>query len=460
MKYHYDVIVLGGGCAGVAAAIAAAKNGSKTLLVEQGPGFGGDLLSGLPVDGCLNSRGEWIVGGVTREIFDALKERGGYIGPICDFRALWVVCVDHRLMQFAIMDVLKRYHVEFLLYSFADGVQMNQGIIREVSAVNKQGRIELVADVFIDCTGDGDIAFKAGTPYEQGDVALGELQPVSLVYSMDNVNAEELLAFVKESPENISVGESDIIRQGRSNEELVEELVKQGYAKVFFVSNGPLMRGAMERGLISEASIIATIPNSIERGTVSINSTRVPIDATNTKELSAAMSVLYQQVDQGIRFLQENVPGFRNAFFSGTAPRIGIRETRRILGDYILTDEDVLESRKKPDGIAKGGHEYDIHGAGRKHIRKQLLNGGSYDIPYGCIVPQRVDNLYIAGRHLSATRGAHSTARVMGTCMALGEAAGTAAALCVLEHIQPRQMNVDRLRALLKANGAILEGTS
>jgi hypothetical protein len=459
MKYHYEVIILGGGCAGVAAAIAAAKNGSKTLLVEQGPCLGGDLLSGLPVDGCLNGRGEWIVGGVTREIFDALKERKGYIGPICDYRALWVVCVDHRLIQFAIMDVLKRYQVDLLLYTFADDVQMRGGTIQKVSAVNKQGRIELTANVFIDCTGDGDIAVKAGSPYEQGNVAIGDLQPVSLVYSLDNVNAKELLAFVREYPDNISVGESDVIRQGRSNEELIEELVKQGYAKVFFVSDGPLMRGAMERGLISEASIIATIPNSIERGTVSINSTRVPVDATDTKALSAVMPVLFRQVDQGIKFLQDNVPGFKNAFFSGIAPRIGIRETRRILGDYILTDEDVLESRKNPAGIAKGGHEYDIHGAGRKHVRKQLQNGGSYDIPYGCIVPQKVENLYIAGRHLSSTRGAHSTARVMGTCMALGEAAGTAAAICVTEQIMPRQMNIERLRELLKANGAILEGT-
>ncbi len=459
MKNHYDVLVLGGGCAGVAAAVAAAKNGAKTLLVEQGPTMGGDLLSGLPIDGCLNTRGEWIVGGVTRELFDACQARGGYIGPVCDFRALWVVCVDHRVMQFAVMDILGRYQVEILLYSIAKEVAVRDGKIEHVTVVNKQGRHEITADVYIDCTGDGDVAVKAGAPFEQGGENALDLQPVSLVYSMGNVDTKALLDFARRHPENLSVGESKVIRAGRTDAQLIDALCEQGFAKVFFVGDGPLMTRAIQDGILSASSLIATVPNSLSRGEVSINSTRTPVDATQTKDLSAATYELYKQIDQGVHFLKRCVPGFENAYFTGVAPRIGIRETRRILGEAILTDEDVLEARKSPEGIAKGGHEYDIHGSGTTHIRKELRGGGSYDIPYGCLVPRKVDNLYIAGRQLSATRGAHSTARVMGTCMAMGEAAGTAAALCAKQALLPRQVDVKALREQLRRQGAVLEGT-
>lgn len=459
MKESYDVIVLGGGSAGIAAAIAAAKNGSSTLLVEQGPIVGGDLLSGLPIDGCLNARGEWVVGGVIREIFDACEKRGGYIGPMSDFRALWVVCLDPHVFQFAIIDVLKKYGVDLLFYSFADEVQMEDGRITGITVINKLGHITLKADVFIDCTGDGDIAVKAGAPYEQGGADRTDLQPVSLVYSLDNVDVPKLLEFARTEPENISVGESDLVRQGRSNQELANALSDQGYAKVFFVANGPLMKKAIADGVLTATSLMATIPNSLQRSSVSINSTRIPADATQTDALSSAVYSLYEQIDQGVNFLKTRVPGFENAVFSGVAPRIGIRETRRIIGEYVLQDEDVLEARKSEIGIGKGAHEYDIHGNGIGHVRKQLRDGGSYDIPYGVIVPKNVKNLYVAGRQLSATRGAHSSARVMGTCMVMGEASGTAAAICSKNHLLTREIDVQELRKQLRAQGVVLDGT-
>jgi len=161
----YNTIVVGGGCTGIASAISAAKNGAKVLLIESGAFLGGDILSGLPIDGCLNARGEWIVGGVIREIFDQCARRNGYIGPLCDFRALWVVCIDPVVMQFAIIDVLKKYSIDVLLYSFVNGVEIADHKIRGVTVINKLGNTLYTSKVFIDCTGDGDIAVKSGAPF-------------------------------------------------------------------------------------------------------------------------------------------------------------------------------------------------------------------------------------------------------------------------------------------------------
>lgn len=456
---EYDVVVIGGGCAGIASAISAVKNGTRVLLIESGAFLGGDIISGLPIDGCLNARGEWIVGGVIREIFEECERRGGYIGPVCDFRALWVVCIDPVVMQFAIIDILKKYSVDILLYSFAYGTETIDGKISGVNVVNKLGRTCFTSKIFIDCTGDGDIAVQAGAPFEQGGSHRGDLQPVSLVYRMENIDGDRLLEYVANNLENISLGESQYIAQGRSKRELAECLVKQGLPKVFFVGDGPLLSDAIDDGLIEPCSMLAITPNSISRKAVSINSTRVVVDAQKTNDLSGATYILHQQIDQGVNFLIKRVPGFENAHFAGIAPRIGIRETRRIIGEYVLTKDDVLNAKKRDDGVAKGGHEYDIHGKGKEHTRLQLKDGGSYDIPYGCLIPRGISNLLIAGRIISSTREAHSSARVMGTCMAMGQAVGTAASICAAGNLLPRDVDIDNLRSILMEQGAILNGT-
>jgi hypothetical protein len=459
VDYDYDVIVVGGGSAGIASAIAAAKTGAKTMLIESGPFLGGDFISGLPIDGCMNARGEWIVGGVIKELFQACEKRGGYIGPICDYRALWIVCTDPLAMQFAIVDVVDRYPIDVLLYSFANDVEVHSGEIKSISVVNKLGERQYSAKVFVDCTGDGDIAIKAGNPYEQGGESPQDLQPVSIVYRLENVDTKALLNFVRNNPDNVSLGESPWMGGGAGKEELIDMLVRQGYAKVFFTGEGPLLSQAIADGIISNCSMLAITPYSVERNGVSVNSTRLPVDATKTDALSQAIVPLFSQVDQGVRFLKERVPGFENAYFVGVAPRIGIRETRRLIGDYILNSEDVLESKKRSDGIAKGGHEYDIHGKNKDHIRMQLKDGGSYDIPLGCLLPKELKNVLIAGRNISAERGAHSTARVMGTCMAMGHAAGVAAAMSAKTGVPLRSIDIDELRAILRSQGAVLDGT-
>lgn len=192
-----------------------------------------------------------------------------------------------------------------------------------------------------------------------------------------------------------------------------------------------------------------------------MNTTRIAhVDATKTDMLSKALPDLVDQVWMAASFLKKNVPGFENAYFAGAAPRIGIRETRRIVGEYILTGEDCVEGRKSETGIAKCCHDVDIHAEGTNQTRIPIKNGGSYDIPYGCMVPQKLENVYVAGRCISSTREGNGSARAMGSALAMGQAAGTAAAICTTAGVSDvRHIKIDELRATLKEQGAVLDGT-
>ena len=456
---NYDVVVVGGGAAGVAAAVSAAKNGSRTLLIEAGPLIGGEMLSGLPIDGCLSTRGEWVVGGVAREIFEECDRLGGYVGHFYDWRTIWVVSVDPEIMKLAVVNVVRRAGVNMLLYTFAEEVVVQDGSVKGVIVLNKNQRTLITAKVFIDCSGDGDLAQRAGAPFESGG-GNGEFQPVSLVFRMSGVDFERLMTFVGENPDNVAVAENPYYAD-ISREEQVRRLVAQGYPKVFFVANGPLIKQAIADGDLHATALIGIGPVSMKRREVYCNTTRIAdVDATRTDQLTKALPDLMDQVWSCAGFLSRRVPGFEEAHFSGIAPRIGIRETRRIMGDYVLTAEDVLEARKRDDGVAKGAHHIDVHGSGTKQLRQPIKGGGSYDIPYGSLIPRNLSNVLLAGRCFSATREAHGSARVMGTCMAMGQAVGTAAAMVSKSnHHDVRQVPVEALRSRLKAQGAVIDGT-
>ena len=458
---NYDVIIVGGGCAGIAAAISAAKNGANTLLIEAGSFIGGDLTSGLPIDGAINARGEWVVGGVLEEILDEHERLGGYIGPIKDWRQIWKVCVDPEIMKIAIYNIVKRHGVNIWMYSFVDNILMDQDQVTGVFVNNKSRHTLVNAKVVIDCSGDGDVAMLAGAETMISNEA-GEFQPISIVFRVMGVDTPALLQFCVDEPGNIAVGENEWMGANLTARECAEQLQAQGQPSVFFKGNGPLIQSGIADGELHETSLISTIPNSKERKEVSINTTRLAnIDATDTEALSGAMNDLLDQSWNCIAFMKKRIPGFENAHFSGLAHRIGIRETRRIVGDYVLRLEDVHEGRKLEDGIGKGCHHIDIHQDGIKQVRIPIKNGGSYDMPYNMLVVKGLENVYVAGRCMSADRKAHASARVMGPCMAQGEAAGLGAALSMeLDNVgEIRGVPVDKLRQGLIAQGAILEGT-
>src|SRR5882757_9507469 len=228
----YSIVVLGGGAAGVTAAATAAKCGHRTLLIEAGPLVGGELISGMPVDGAVNARGEWILGGMGREFFDECKGLGGYIGPINDHRLIYYVAFDPEIMKMAIVNVLDRYGVDLLLHTFVHQVRAGEGEVHSVFVTNKSGITEIRAEIFLDCSGDGDLATLAGADFSKGGDK-GEFQPISLMFRLSNVETEPLLSFVKTNPGYFALGESEVIRANRSDEELAASLYEQGQPAVF-----------------------------------------------------------------------------------------------------------------------------------------------------------------------------------------------------------------------------------
>lgn len=456
---HADVVVLGAGSAGVCAAIAAARSGRSTLLLDAGPMPGGELLTGMAVDGALNGRGEWVVGGIAAELFAECERLGGYIGALNDWRLIHYVCYDPEVMKLAVVGLLARHGVRLLLHSFLHTVEVDDGVVKSIVVLNKQGNVRISAPVFIDASGDGDLAVLAGASYQSGEN--GQFQPVSVMFRMAGVNTHPLLDFVCAHPEHFALGESSAIRGGRTDQEIARELKAQGQPTVFLKGNGPLLAEAIQQGRMFPTALIMIQPTSTARREVCLNTTRVAnLDATKTLDLSAALGPLTVQVETCVDFMRSEVPGFEHAHLSGVAPRIGIRETRRIEADETLTQEDVLRARKREDGIGKGAHHVDIHQDGIGQIRIPVDDGGSYDIPWGCLLPRGLHNVILAGRCISADRPAHGSVRVMGPCMAMGHAAGDAAAL-MLHYGLPdaRQLDVQVLRQRLRDEGAILDGT-
>lgn len=457
----YDVVVVGAGCAGVAAAVSAAKNGGRILLVDAGSLAGGELITGLPVDGALNARGEWIVGGVLKEILDEHARLGGYIGPVKDWRLIWYVCIDPEIMKVAVMNVLARHGVELRLYSFVEDIVTDGDRVTGVMVINKQSRTLVNGRVIIDCSGDGDVAQLAGAEIMVSN-AQREFQPLTMLFRIGGVNVPELLDFCVAEPENLAVGESEWMGSELTARECAERLREQGQPAVFIKGDGPLIQKGIAEGRLQPTALIGIIPVSNERREVSVNTTRIAnINATDTAALSKSLPLLMDQAWMSIEYIRSSVPGFSKSYFAGLSHRIGIRETRRVVGDYVLTREDVFEARKRDDGIGKGSHHIDIHQDGTKQVRIPVKHGGSYDMPYDMLVVKGVENLYVAGRCMSADREAHGSARVMGPCMAQGEAAGLGAMLSLRSNNPGdiRSVSVDRLRRGLLDQGAILDGT-
>lgn len=452
-----DVLVVGAGSAGIAAAIAAARQGARTMLVDASPMPGGELISGISMLGMLSTRGDWIVGGIARELLREVEALGGYIGPVFDYRSLHLVCFDPELMKFAVMNLLSGAGVELMLYTMATGVVADEGVVRGVFVQNKSGRQLVRAQVVIDASGDADLVDAAGGRTELGQGGL-QFQPPSLIFRMTGVDTQALLGRVRDAPEDYGLAEFPGL--GLTRQECAEALWKQGQPKVVLLGDRGPLKKAIESGEMFPTSIVAVVPVSAARREVSINCTQIGnVDATQTRQLSAALPTFFEQIQTSMRFLKARVPGFAEGQFSGTAGKIGIRETRRIVGDHVLEEADVLGAKKRADVVAKGGHEIDLF-AVSSHRRQTIKDGGSYDLPLSVAIVKGVRNLFAVGRCISATREAQSSARVMGTCMAVGQAAGTAAGLCVQEKAWSgdiRDIPIAELQARLRAAGAILE---
>ena len=410
---EHDVIVAGGGTAGVAAAVAAARNGADTILIERYGFLGGTMTAGLVNPFMTFHAGkEQIIKGIFQEIIDRLKDMDGYDEKTKAF--------DNEVMKIVLDQMIKETGVKLLLHTYiADALVTKGNAIRGVEAYNKSGRQVVLGRVIIDATGDGDVAVMAGALYEKGREEDGLTQPMTLNFRMGGVDVERM-----PSREKIN--------------KLFEEAKAKGEIK------------------IPRENVLYFL--TTRKGEIHFNTTRiVKVDGTKADDLTYAEIEGRRQMVELIKFLKEKVSGFENAYLMMSAVQVGVRETRRIIGEYVLTGEDIVKARKFSDVIARGSYPIDIHSpTGEGTIIKRLPPGESYDIPYRCIVPKKVENLLIAGRCISCTHEAQAAIRVIPIVVAIGQAAGTAAALAAKLHVSPREMDVSLLQETLKKQGAIL----
>jgi len=414
-----EVIVCGGGPAGLCAAVAAAQEGADTLLIER---YG--FLGGMATAGLINpfmpyyTSGEQIIEGLFQQIIDRLDAAGGWSHRQDEWAR---DAFDPEIMKLVAQDMVEEAGVRLRLHTMVVDASSENGHVGQVLLASKSGLEGAEATIFIDATGDGDVAARAGVPYEQGRPEDGLSQPMTLMFRMTGVDEERM----------------------PPREEI--------------------------NALYDQAKAASDIDNPRENvlwfyttrcGEIHFNTTRVvKRDGTSAADLTAAELEARRQVKQMVKFLTDKVPGFANAYLSATGTQIGVRESRRILGEYVMTAEDVLGARKFADGIVRGCYDIDIHSpSGTGTIIKRLPAGESYDIPYHCLCPRGFDNLLVAGRPISATHEAHSSLRVMPIAAAVGEAAGTAAAMCIAQEQSVTAVDVAALRQRLRERGANIRG--
>jgi len=455
MSNSKKVVVVGGGAAGLGAAISAAKSGAQVILIETQGSVGGELLSGMPILGVYDTMGRPCTGGVIDELLEICRELNGYIGPVCDWRTVCGLCVDPCMLTLAIARLLGKYSIKVLLNTTVRKVETEDGRINKIVAVTRTRQIEMTCSCLIDTTGGGHIVKLAGGDVVEGSTD-GAFQPVSLIFRMTGVNFEHLMNFATEHSDEILLAENDAL--GVDSKSAIRKLREAGLPYFALSAHGQTLASAISRGEMFETTAVFITPASLSKQEVCLNVTRVAdIDPRDPLAISEAMIELSQQVEMSRGFLKQSVPGFENAEISHIAYRVGVRETGRIVGDYTLTQEEVVEGKDHPNSVARGAHHVDIHGSGKDQIRIPVNDGGSYAIPFACLLPVGLKNVLVAGRCLSADRGANGSARVMGTCLATGQAVGAAAAIMQREDLNDaREINIAALQEQLREVGGIL----
>lgn len=446
----YQVIVAGGGTAGVIAAIAAARNGARTLLVERGGFLGGHIASQLLEHsaGWFDAEGHRIVAGLPQELVDRLVAAGASPGHVRDDTGYTLsrVPVNHELFKSVVTAMCDEAGVDLLMFSPVVQVLREGSTVTGIIVENKSGRTAYSARAVVDCTGDADVAERAGCAFLSQQTAAFDTQPVSLLFKLGGIDHEVLLDHVEAHADEYKLG--------------VPVAALRGEAHVNLWGFGPQLAKAHADGVVSLQRSELHYSGWVRTGEAVINVTRCAVDATRADEMGRAEVVLRRQVQEFTEFFKRYVPGAGNSFLSASASCVGVRESRRIHGRAVLADDDVRRSRRFADAVLRGGFPIDSHDPRGASLDAAEHVGGGYDIPLGALLPVDVDGLIVAGRCISAERKALASARISGTCMAMGQAAGTVAALAARENKAPAALDIRTVQALLRAQGAIVEAAS
>lgn len=449
VRAEADVVVAGGGVSGVVAAIAAARKGVNTILIERYGFLGGTATAALvaPMATFHNRRGEQIIRGIPQEIIEHLIDMGGAIGHVIDTIGVSgsITPYDSELLKITLQMLACKSRVRLFLHTWlADAVSDNSSI-KEIVVVDKGGLGKIRGKVFVDATGDGDLAEKAGAPFEIGDGKdHRNCQPMSFIFKVGGVLVPEVI--------NYTVTHREEFYQGTLFEELPKAPVI-GLSGFFSIWKEGIAK--QEVKVPRDRILLFTTMRPNE---VIVNTTRViGKSGIDPSLLTEAEIEGREQMLSLLGFLKRHVPGFQESYLLQSAAQIGVRETRRIKGKYQLTADDVIKGIKFEDGIAKGAWPVDIHDPkGKGIIMQHIDNEDSYDIPYGCLCPISIRNILVAGRCISATHEAFASSRVMPTSMAVGQAAGTAAAMAATCGLDVSKIDIKELRKALEDERAIV----
>ena len=428
---EYDVVVLGGGPAGIAASVAAARHGAKTLLAEHYGFLGGMGTAAGVTNFCglhANVHGDMrrVVHGIATELLDRIAALDGLNEPHVIFGKTLAQAYDMSAYKCAADALLAASGVEILFH--AHGAQVIRRDAKNIGALvieTKSGRQAVRAGMFIDCSGDGDLAHFAGAACEKGDGQGGALYP-TLMFRVNGVDPE----------------------RARDAPRLIPQLMEEAQARGDFTFP---RKGAIVRPQKHPTEWRVNV-------TQLRNADGSAVDGTDARQLSGAEAEGRRQVVDYHRFLRQCVPGFEDAYLIDIAPQLGIRETRRIVADYMLTAKDVIDCVDFDDTVGVNGWPLEMHVAGDvRWIWPDIPKARGFNhLPYRMLLPPGMDNLLVAGRCAGMTHEAQSAARVSGPCFVMGQAAGTAAALAIEGGVTPRELQIDALQRALESDGTYL----
>jgi hypothetical protein len=436
-----DVLVIGGGVTGVAAATAAARNGANTILVESKPFVGGNATTGLCLHNFVTKNGRQVVFGIAQEMVDRLIEVGGAVGHIPYKGPMnYVTPVDGDMFRTLATQMLDEAGVTVLYGVNVIGAESDNGYVEGVEVALKGGLSKIKAKAYIDSSGDADVAVFAGANYRKGDRKTGKMQPISMILRTYGTDTR-LIA------ESIGVSEPAMANKKGLSEPI----------PVYFNGSFSEWNDVIREKNIFPNDDHMVFFNTVWPNQVNVNTSAISgLDGTDPRALSHATVKLTQQCAKIGEFLKEYVPGFKDAYFKSSI-FAGVRQTRNIEGLYEITDEDVNSGRKFEDTIGQVCFPVDIHDPDTGQATfYQIGSDGAFDIPYRSLIPKGLKNILVAGRCISASHYAHGATRNMAPCLVMGESSGVAAAIASQQGANVSEIDVRKLQDTLEEQGVFL----